>query len=439
MDEMELAKQRAEDVVLTIIGKYKILEEGMQKCLEEASEESLAKYATYLSEYLDIDGYNIRDTIAANMYELGLSPAILEKKFCLLSEGEKTQILIMALMLKPNHFLLIDEPTNHLDARARQYLAKYLEGQQGFIVVSHDRMFLDKCIDHVISINTKTITVCAGNYSSWKTNFDLKNRYNQEKNTSLKKASEQFLNAAKNFEEWTANASDKSAKKFSARKQNMEHRSQVAESERKQLVIETEYAPKLKFNFEKSKYNDLLMLQKAQIDYGEGTFFSDVSFSLTQGKRIALVGPNGCGKTSLLKGIMGINAISGYISKAPDIQISYLSQIEPDEFETIDDLLDKNALDDKIYHTVLSQLGFQPKDFSSKISELSMGQRKKVYIAKSLSEKANLYIWDEPLNYLDVSCREQLEEAIVSFDVPMILVEHDAKFIQNIGAEIYSI
>ncbi len=429
-------EMNTEDVILGVIGNYLELEKKMELSLQGGTDDCLKEYTDCLNKYIDLDGYNIRDTIKSAVIDLGMPLDILSKKYKLLSEGEKTRVLIMALLLKPNHFLLIDEPTNHLDLEGRRKLAAFLEKQKGYIVVSHDRFFLDSCIDHVVSINKRTISVISGNYTTWKTSFDRINQFAEKRNIALKNASDRFLENATKFEEWTRLASTSpSAKKFSARQHNMEHRIENAINERKQLILEGEETVNLKFNFEKNKSTYLIAVQDLTVRIGEKELFDKVNFSLSNGKRIAVSGCNGAGKSSLLKGIIGSISSNGIVSKSPNLRVSYLPQVYDGEYEYIDNLLEKNEIDSKIFYSVLSQLGFQTRNFGNRISEMSQGQRKKIFIAKSLSEKANLYVWDEPLNYLDVICREQLEAAIVKYDIPMILVEHDRQFLENIGAE----
>lgn len=429
-----------ENVMLDVIGKYRILEEKMEACLNMDSEEGLVEYTEYLNEYIDLDGYNIRQYIADNLRMLGVREGILTEVFSCLSEGEKTKVLLAALFLKPNTFLVIDEPTNHLDLDGRILLAEYLQKKEGYILVSHDRAFLNKCVDHILSINQKTVSVSVGNYDTWRENFDKQNAWNETKNEALKKDAMHYKCKAEEFRIWSENAgSEKANKKFSARKRNMEHREQVAEENRKTVIIETEYAPELKINYKKVDNETLLRCHGLSKEIEERTLFSDVFFEVNQGKRLVLKGGNGCGKSTLLKGIMQEGVMNGCVSKTAAVKISYLPQKFDDFNGSIEEFIEANHLDAKVFFSVLAQLGVNNKDFGNKINELSMGQKKKIYIAKSLCEEANLYIWDEPLNYLDVSCREQLETVICKYNIPMILVEHDEAFIKNVGTEVINL
>lgn len=429
-----------ENVMLDIVGNYRFLEEKMEECLQASEEENLTEYAEYLNEYIDKDGYNIRLHIEEQLRFLGVRENILSSEFSCLSAGEKTKILLAALFLKPNTFLVIDEPTNHLDLEGRQILAEYLKKKAGYILVSHDRAFMNHCVDHILSINKKTVSVSVGNYDTWRENFDNQNTFNENKSDTLKKDATHYKNKAEEFRIWSENAgSEKANKKFSARKRNMEHRELLAEEKRKKVIIETEYAPELRINYRKSDYELLLRCHGLHKKVAGRELFSDIFFEVKAGKRLVLRGCNGCGKSTLLKGLVEETHMDGYISKAAELKISYLPQDFDDFNGTMEDFIEEYHLDKTAFFSVLVQLGVNSKDFNNKICELSMGQKKKVYMAKSLCEEASLYIWDEPLNYLDVSCREQIEAVIRKYNIPMILVEHDEEFIKNIGTEILTL
>lgn len=431
------AEDTVENVMLDVIGRYRFLEEKMEECLRAAGEENLKEYADYLNEYLDIDGYNVRLHMKENLRALGVREGVLFSVFSELSAGERTKVLLAALFLKPNTFLVIDEPTNHLDLEGRKLLAEYLRKQEGYILVSHDRAFLNRCVDHILSINRKTVSVSVGNYDTWRENFDNQNAFNENKSETLRKDAVHYKNKAEEFRIWSENAgSEQANKKFAARKRNMEHRELLAEEHRKKIIIETEYVPELKMNYRRSDSETLLRCHGLKKSIAERELFSNIFFEVKAGTRLALRGRNGCGKSTMLKGLVDAVSLDGYISKATGLKISYLPQKFEEFNGSLNEFVEENHLDKKNYFSVLAQLGVNSKDFKNKISELSMGQKKKVYIAKSLCEEANLYIWDEPLNYLDVSCREQIEATICKYDIPMILVEHDEAFINNIGTEL---
>lgn len=429
-----------ENIMLDIIGRYRFLEGKMDECIQKLGNDNLIKYTEYLNEYMDIDGYNIRFRMKENVRSLGVREEILSSLYSNLSSGEKTKVLLAALFLKPNTFLVIDEPTNHLDLDGRKILAEYLKKQKGYILVSHDRAFMNHCVDHIFSINRKTIAVSVGNYDTWRENFNNQNAYNENKNEVLRRDAIHFKQKAEEFRIWSENScSEKANKKFAARKRNMEHRELLAVENRKKIIIETEYIPEIKINHKKGNRETLLRCQGLQKKIAGRELFTDVLFEVKEGTRLALRGRNGCGKSTLLKGILGEIPMKGYIFKAPQLKISYLPQKLDDFTDSIDDFIEANQIDKQVFLSVLAQLGVNSKDFNSKISDLSMGQKKKVYIAKSLCEDANLYIWDEPLNYLDVSCREQIEAAICRYNIPMIFVEHDEKFIENISTEVLTL
>ncbi len=386
---------------------------------------------------------------------LQVSEDILYRPFDTLSNGEQTKVLLATLFLKENSFLLIDEPTNHLDMNARKIVSDYLRSKRGFILVSHDRAFLDNCIDHILSINKTNIEIQKGNFSSWWENKKMQDNFELVENEKLRQDITRLSAAAKRTADWsdkvektklgTKNSGlrpdrgyigHKSAKMMK-RAKAIEARQQAAIDEKSKLLKNIESSERLKLsqiNFHKDRFVEL---EKISIFYGQKTACEDVSFTIEQGDRVALYGKNGSGKSSLIKLICGESiAYTGTFRKASQLKISYVSQGTAHLKGTLTDYAVDNGIDESIFKATLRKLDFSRVQFEKDMSDFSGGQKKKVLIAKSLCEKAHLHIWDEPLNFIDVISRLQIEELLLEYSPTILFVEHDAEFCRNIATKI---
>lgn len=372
---------------------------------------------------------------------LDVDPEVLWRPFETLSNGEQTKVLLTALFLNEGHFLLIDEPTNHLDVKAREMVSAYLKKKKGFILVSHDRRFLDGCVDHILSLNRASIEVQSGNFSSWMANFERQQEFEQAQNERLQKDIGRLQQAAKRSEVWSdrveaskIGAADKGyvghkAAKMMKRSKSIEARQQKAVEQKSGLLKNIETAEKLKL-FPLSYYADTLVsFSDVAVSYDGNEVCNPVSFTVQQGDRVVLDGKNGSGKSSLLKLLVGEPIEhTGTIKVGSGLVISYVSQDTSYLSGTLSDFADRNGIDESLFKSILRKLDFERTQFEKEIQDFSGGQKKKVLIAKSLCEQAHLYVWDEPLNFIDVYSRMQIEQLIGEFSPTMIFVEHDRTF-----------
>ena len=380
---------------------------------------------------------------------LEVNTEVLWRPFETLSNGEQTKVLLAALFLNEGHFLLIDEPTNHLDSRAREMVAAYLKKKKGFRLVSHDRRFLDGCIDHVLSINRANIEVQSGNFSSYMENFERQQEFELAQNERLQKDIGRLKQAAQR----TANWSDKleatkigagvakgyishRAAKMMKRSKSIEARQNRAIEEKSGLLKNVETAESLKF-FPQSYFADTLAtFSDVAVSYDENTVCAPTSFTIKRGDRVALDGRNGSGKSSLLKLLIGEKIDhTGTVSVGSGLVISYVPQDTSHLKGTLTDYADENHLEESLFKALLRKLGFEQIQFEKDMQDFSGGQKKKVLIAKSLCQQAHLYVWDEPLNFIDVYSRMQIEELIKDYKPTMIFVEHDGMFRDNIATK----
>lgn len=393
---------------------------------------------------------------------------ILYRPFHTLSPGERTKIMLAVLFSVEHDFLLIDEPTNHLDQKARENVKEYLSGKKGFILVSHDRDLLDACIDHVLVLNRKSIELQSGNFSSWWENKQRKDRFAIAENEKHLKEIKTLRQAAKRISEWAdrneqtkigydpIKEHDRSSstrsyigaktKKMQSRVKQMEKRIGKEIEEKEGLLADLERTADLKL-MPLSHHKDTLVHAK---DYcvtyaGAGhPVLTNLTFSLHQGERIAFHGENGCGKSTLLQmllqkagyreGEMPLEE-KGICETVSGLVISHVPQDTSNLRGGLADFCKKQRLDRSLFLSILRQLDFERAQFSKPMEEYSEGQKKKVLLAASLLIPAHLYLWDEPLNYIDVFSRMQIEKLLLQYQPTMLFVEHDIRFREKIATK----
>lgn len=392
--------------------------------------------------------------VMKKLHDLELDEECLYQPFETLSNGQQTKLLLAVLFTKENKFLLIDEPTNHLDFQSRECVKRFLNKEKGFIVVSHDRDFIDACVDHIISINKNNIEIQKGNFSSWWENRKNQDNFEMNQNQKLKKDIARLEESVAQTQRWsdkvekTKNGTriaglrpDKGAighkaAKMAQRSKAIEFRQNKAIEAKSKLLKNIEKQDDLFLNSEHLKDNVLIEVKNLSIFYGEKKIFEGLNFSVENGDRVAICGQNGSGKTSLLKFILGEDIkYSGSIYKSGRLKISYISQKYDWLCGTLVDFAKENNIDQTRFLTMLIKLGFSRNLFDANLQDFSEGQKKKVLIAKSLCEEANLYVWDEPLNYIDVISRIQIEELLKDANITLIFVEHDNAFVRNIATK----
>ncbi|MDD4095276.1 MAG: ABC-F type ribosomal protection protein [Oscillospiraceae bacterium] len=386
---------------------------------------------------------------------LEVSGEALERPFETLSEGERTKVLLAALFLASHRFLLLDEPTNHLDVDARKAVRDYLASKKGFILISHDRDLLDACVDHILSINKANIEVQKGNFSSWWENKNNRDDFERDENRKLKREIFRLGESAKRTAGW-ADTVEKSKRKVNRDgdkpldKGFIGHQSAKAMKRAKSIATRKEAAAeeksKLLHNIE--RYDDIKISpipfhKERMIDashlslfYGDRKVVDDISFTVHAGERVAITGRNGSGKSSMLKLICGQEiSHEGTLKVESGLVISLVPQDTSHLCGSIDGFVPRFGPDGALFRAILNKLDFSQDEFDKNLEELSEGQKKKVLIAKSLCEKAHLYVWDEPLNFIDVFSRMQIEKMILSYQPTLLFVEHDEAFRRNIATE----
>ena len=378
---------------------------------------------------------------------------ILWRPFDTLSGGEQTKALLAGLFLDDAAFPLIDEPTNHLDLAGREAVARYLSHKPGFILVSHDRRFLDAAVDHILAINASDIEIHNGNYSYWQDNFARREAHEKAQNARLQSEIRQLKQAAARTANWSdrvertkIGADDKGHVGHMAAK--MMKRSKAIETRRERAIEEKS---KLLKNFEQDEPLKLVPLAyraeaPCQLRRGAGALrrcghrHAALLHHPSRRPALFLDGPNGCGKSSLLH-LLTPDAPdhSGRVRIASGLILSYVPQRTDALRGSVFDFAEAAQIDRTLFLSFLRKMGFPRDHFARDMTTFSEGQKKKVLLAKSLSEQAHLYVWDEPLNYIDLASRLQIETLIKTYQPTMLLVEHDRAFRDAIATEVVTL
>lgn len=402
--------------------------------------------------------------VFCELNKLGLDGEVLYRPFATLSFGERAKVMLAVLFSGENDFLLIDEPTNHLDRESREAVKEYLAGKKGFILVSHDRDFLDACIDHVLVLNRRSIEVQAGNFSSWWENKSRKDTFARMENEKHRKEISKLKAAAERSRQWAeknegtkigydpmddhANRAyiGEKTRKMQSRATQTEKRMEREIQEKEDLLVDIENPVDLKMKPLEHFKKKLLSADKYSLQYAGSAkpLFEGLSFEVCQGERVFLNGANGCGKSSLIQAVLrrvkgeesGVGvAESGSLRTASGLKISYINQDTSFLRGSIQDFCRKRDLDESLFCAILRQLDMERVQFLKNMEDYSEGQKKKVLIAASLLTPAHLYVWDEPLNYIDVFSRMQIEKLLMEYKPTMLVVEHDVRFREQVATK----
>lgn len=395
---------------------------------------------------------------------------ILYRPFATLSPGERTKILLSVLFSGEHDFLLIDEPTNHLDEKSRQDVKSYLSSKKGFILVSHDRDLLDSCVDHVLVLNRQSIEVQKGNFTSWWENKRRQDTFAMAESEKHQKEIRKLRRAAAQASVWAdKNENTKigfdpvkepdrptrahigaKTKKMQSRVKQMQKRINREIEEKEGLLAELEQPVDLKMTLLTHHRDTLLRVRDYTLRYtdAEKPLFTDLSFTLRRGERLALHGENGCGKSTLLKMILQKAGVekngpplseAGICETSSGLVISYVNQDTSMLKGGISEFCAQRGLEESLFCAILRQLGTERVQFSKNMEEYSEGQKKKILLAASLLSPAHLFVWDEPLNYMDVFSRMQIEKVLSEYQPTMLFVEHDAVFREKIATAVVKI
>lgn len=440
---MEAAKE--------VVAPFARWEREMERLCGKTDEASLAAYGEAMEQYLLHEGYTIEEAIRKEASLLEVKDEALGRPFGTLSCGEQTKVLLAALFLKKNRFLLLDEPTNHLDASGRGAVEAYLRTKKGFLLVSHDRALLDAVTDHTLAVNRRNIEIQKGGFSAWQAQKERRDRMEAAQNERLEKEIAQYREAAARACGWSKRAEAEKtgegsvdrgflghkAAKLMKRSKAIEARSERAAEEAAGLLCNVDVSEPLTMRTHPFEGRRLAEAKGLCLRFGEKVLFEGLDFELLPGDRAALTGPNGSGKSTLLRLLLGESGAehTGSLFVAPGLKISYIPQDTSLLRGSIREICRAGGLEESFVKALLRKMDFSREQLEGEVSGFSEGQKKKVLLAASLSRPAHLYIWDEPLNFVDVLTRLQLEEAIRRCRPTLLFVEHDRTFTENVATK----
>ena len=397
----------------------------------------LGEYDRLSEDFRRLGGYSMdtdRNRVANG---LDIPAAMRAQLFSSLSGGEKTRVNLARLILEDTDILLLDEPTNHLDLHATEWLEDYLLHFRGTVlVISHDRWFLDKVVQRSIEINEGRAELYSGNYSFY---VEERQRRFEEKLKKYERDQakiEQLTRAAEQMHLWAFMGADKLHKRAFSMEKRIEKLSQSERpAEQKKLNV--------KFKQREFEGDEVLVAEDVSKSFGERTLFSAIDLLVRGGERVALIGDNGTGKSTLVKLIMGEETPdTGYLYRGPAVRTAYLPQIVSFSDES------RSALDTMLYdcrcqpqeaRDRLAAFGFRGESVFTPVGTLSGGEKSRLRLCMLMGADINFLILDEPTNHLDIASREWMEDALSDYEQTLLFVSHDRYFIEKFATRIWAL
>jgi lincosamide and streptogramin A transport system ATP-binding/permease protein len=428
------------------VAPFEHWEREMERLTAASDEASLARYGEILEVFEGAGGYDIEARIETEFAELEMDPGLLDRRFDTLSGGERTRALITVLFLQRDSYPLIDEPTNHLDIEGRARLGKYLAGKSGFLLVSHDREVLDLCADHVLSLERDGARLIQGNHATWQQQTERRHEEERRRHERLGKELKSLERSARKRRSWAGakerekqGADDKGFVSHRAAKQMkralaIERRGREKTEEKRELLRGVEKERRLKLSVDDQGPETLIAASDLSLRMGDKLLCEGLSFTLRRGERLALLGPNGSGKSSLLRAICGeLEPSGGALHLPARLRLTRAYQDPLWTRGLLREQLTTAEIDETRFRQILAALGVSGEIFDRPLETFSQGERKKVDLSRSFLDPAQLLIWDEPLNYIDLISREQIEELVLAEAPTMIFVEHDRRFVDRVA------
>ena len=428
-----------ENVLDTAFAPLREMEREMEELAQRMGADSdsalLSRYDKLSAAFQAGGGYDTDTNKNKVCNGLSISREMREQLFDHLSGGEKTRVNLGRLILEDTDILLLDEPTNHLDLRATEWLEEYLEKFKGTVLaVSHDRYFLDKVVDRVIEIQNGKAEFYSGNYSFYA--VEKERRYEEKLKQYEKEQAkiEQLEKAAEQMRVWAYSGMDKTFKRVKSMEKRIE-RMRVTDRPRKERRMEA------RFGEREFRGDEVLSIKGLKKSFGDRTLFSDVNLEVEGGERIALLGDNGTGKSTLIKLIMGEEgADEGRIRLGPTVKIGYLPQIihfSHPERNLVDTMIYDLDCTAQTARNRLASFKFRGEDVFKPVSALSGGEQSRLRLCMLMDAQINLLILDEPTNHLDIQSREWIEEAVEEYEGNLLFVSHDRYFIDRFATRVW--
>ncbi len=434
LDESKTIWDGMEEVFAELIAQSKKLEKMQMQIADHPEDQELLKrYDQLQFDFEQRGGYTYQSDIKSILNGFKFPEDTWSKKIGSLSGGEKTRLAFVKLLLKKPPLLLLDEPTNYLDMDTLDWLESFLKNYSGAIlVVSHDQYFLDNLANQIFELEFGKLTTFKGNYSQYKAERELRNRQQQaayEKQQEEIKRDEEFVQ--KNM----VRAS--TTKRAQSRQKKLEKIERITPPKHKNKV-------RIHFNSDRPSGKEVLILNDLSIGYPDKTMVEDISFQINKGDRVAIIGPNGIGKSTLLKTVMKqLTPKAGSIKYGASLDIGYydqeLQRLDPSK-TVLDTIWDRHkTMPEKDVRSILASFLFTAKDIDKTVGQLSGGQKARLTLTVLSLEHDNFLLMDEPTNHLDIEAKEVLEQALNEYDGTLLFVSHDRYFINQLANKIVSV
>ncbi len=432
-----------EDVLRSAFARMHRMKEEMdalagRMATGESDESLLKRYGDLSARFEGLGGYDTDTAINKVTAGLSIPEEMRLRLFDDLSGGEKTRVNLGRLILEDTDILLLDEPTNHLDLQATEWLEEYLRKFRGTVVtISHDRYFLDRTVTRIIEVQEGRAEFYSGNYSFYA--VEKERRYQEQMKQFLKQEAKiaQLEASAEQLRMFAFKGLDKTYR----RAVSMERR-----IERMRTTAKPTKAKKLDARFASREFkgDEVLQVKGATKAFDGRTLFSDIYLRITGGERIAFIGDNGTGKTTLLKAIVGEEPLDGgVIRTGPAVRSAYLPQIiqfDHPERSLVDTMLyEKKGMTPQVARDRLGAYQFRGEDVFKSVSVLSGGELSRLRLCMLMDEEINFLVLDEPTNHLDIASREWIEEAVEAYDGALLFVSHDRYFINRFATRIWEL
>ncbi len=446
--EISQPARAVREVVRGAVAPFDMWERELQTLSRLQSEADLERYGDLLELFERAGGYDIDARIDRECGLLGLDESVLDRPFTSLSGGEATRAMIAALFLRPDTYQLIDEPTDHLDRQGRAVLGEYLARKSGWLLVSHDRTLLELSADHVIAITPTGAAVHPGGFADWEQQRARRELHEHRRNENLEREIDDLAETARERRNWSAAREREKRGAFnkgfvSHRAAKMMKRALHAEERVERMLAEKQA---LLHDVERSRPIWLMPAADApaivaraeglSVELGGRLVLDNVSLTIQSGERVAIVGGNGSGKTTLLRALAGeIIPGSGYVHIPRHIDVAYAYQNPRWSAGSLNRHLREAGIDEVEFRVVLGALGVSGGG-DIQLETLSRGELRKIDLCRSFVGAHHLYIWDEPMNYLDLDTRARIEDAVCHSGATILFVDHDARFVERTATRV---
>ena len=429
-----------EDVLRTAFSQLYALEEKLGRLArqmeQDPSDALLSEYDALAERFRALGGYDTDYEINAVANGLEIPETQRRQLFSTLSGGEKTRVNLARLILEKTDILLLDEPTNHLDMKATQWLEEYVGKFKGTVlIISHDRYFLDRTVTRTVEILNGEAAFYAGNYSYYV--VEKQRRYEEQLKKYEREQAEirRLQQAADRLHQWGTGNKNLMKKSFAIQ-------SRIDRMERTERP-DREKTVKARFGEKEFRGDEAMVLRGVEMGFGEKHLFSIPELHIEGGERIALIGENGTGKSTLIKILMGsLRQEKGSVKTGPQVKIAYLPQIvtfSRPERNMVDTLIYEDNCSPQSARNRLGAFKFSGEDVFKPVSALSGGERSRLKLCMLMKEDVNFLILDEPTNHLDIDSREWIEEAVEDFGGTLLFVSHDRYFINRFATRIWEL